>query len=130
TLQTALIAGGVAWVGAVAPDIDIGSIPGRWFGRIGFLFSSLALSWGLMSEDVRFVVAASMPGLLILFVQSFKHRGPLHKYWLPLCLSGLGYFGIFQSELVQPLIFSFAGGLCVHLWLDGIWPWSFKGWWI
>ena len=126
--QIALMAGGMALGGALFPDLDISSIPQRWFGRIGAAVSSVLIGYGNMINDHRFVMAAAVIGLLALLMMAFKHRGPAHKYWLPLVLVMLAVFGRFPSPLAGPLMMAFAGGVCVHLVLDSIFPWSLKGW--
>jgi hypothetical protein len=128
--QTALLAGGAAWLGALFPDFDITSIPQRWFGRIGAAVSALLIGFGSFLGDIRLVYASAGLGFIALLLMGLKHRGPTHKYWLPLLLSGIAVFGVFPSEMISPLLLAFAGGLCVHLCLDFIFPWSLKGWWI
>jgi membrane-bound metal-dependent hydrolase YbcI (DUF457 family) len=126
--KTTMLAAGCAWIGAVVPDLDTGSIPARWFGRLGFAGSCLLLGSGIIAESFVLLVSSAVPGLLALFLLGLKHRGPLHKYWLPAFLIPFAVWGQFPNEFVRPLMFSFAGGICVHLLLDGIFPWSFKGW--
>lgn len=125
-------AGICAWIGALFPDFDIGSIPARWFGRLGFAVSCCLLSAGIISDNQIFLIGAAIPGLLALLSMAFKHRGPFHKYWLPALLTGVavgGYFlNIRNHELIGALLLAFSGGMCVHLILDGIFIWSIKGW--
>lgn len=124
----ALGVGGLLWLGGQFPDLDVGSIPGRWFGRLGFLAAAFLTSWGLTNNSPAPLVWSSLIGLTALFIQGMKHRGPMHKYYLPLILLLLAVFGVFEDELFSLLIGAFAGGICIHLFLDGIFPWSFKGW--
>ena len=128
SFQTALLAGGAAWGGALFPDFDITSIPQRWFGRIGAAVSALLIGFASLLDDTRLVYASAGLGFLALLLISFKHRGPAHKYWLPVLLTLLAVFGTFSYEAVSPLLLAFSGGICVHLCLDFIFPWSFKGW--
>jgi hypothetical protein len=128
--EIALAAGLAAWIGTLFPDFDITSIPQRWFGRIGAAVSALLIGFGSLLDDMRLVYASAGLGFIALLLMSFKHRGPTHKYWLPLILSGLAIFGTFPAEEVSPLLLAFSGGLCVHLCLDSIFPWSLKGWWL
>ncbi len=125
---SALGVGGLLWLGGQFPDLDVGSIPGRWFGRLGFLFASLMFGLGLYSNSLAPLVWSSLVGLAALFIQGMKHRGPMHKYYLPVFLLLLAVFGVFEDELFSLLTGAFAGGICVHLLLDGIFPWNFKGW--
>lgn len=124
----ALSVGGLLWLGGQFPDLDVGSIPGRWFGLLGFLISSLFIGLGLAINSLAPLLWSSLIGLIALFSQGMKHRGPMHKNYLPALLFLLAVFGVFEDELFSLLIGAFAGGICVHLFLDGIFPWSFKGW--
>lgn len=119
---------GVLWLGGQFPDLDVGSIPARWFGRLGFLSAALLMSWGILSATLTPLAVSSLIGLVSLFLQGMKHRGPAHKYYLPVFLGLLACFGTFPDELVNLLVGAFGAGVCVHLILDGIFPWSFKGW--
>ena len=135
SLQVAIIAAACAWIGAVFPDFDIGSIPARWFGRLGFAAACFLLSVGYITENINLLIGGAAPGLLALLSISFKHRGPFHKYWLPVLLSTVAaagyYFDAPSREIVNPLLLSFSGGICVHLMLDYIFPWQIrKGWFI
>ena len=128
-LEAVLFAFGAALAGALFPDLDVSSIPARWFGRLGFGFALLFLGMGLALESTKLLLTGTAPGLLALICMGMKHRGPIHKYWLPLSLSLLAFFGSFPSPLVEPVLYSFAVGICVHLMLDGIFIWSIrKGW--
>lgn len=129
-VQAATLAASCAGIGAVIPDLDVGSIPSRWFGRLGFAGASLLLGCGIIADNSVLLVWSAIPGLLALFLLGLKHRGPLHKYWAPVLLIPFAALGKFPNELVCPAMLSFAGGMCVHLLLDGIFPWSFKGWFL
>lgn len=123
-----LIAAGVFWFGGQFPDLDVASIPGRWFGRIGFVLATILLSLGTLGSNIKFLVCSSIIGLFALVLQAMNHRGPTHKYWLPIFLLFFAYFGTFQSEFYPVLIRCFACGVIAHLFIDRIFPWNLKGW--
>lgn len=145
-LIPALIGGAALWFGGQFPDLDIGSIPGRWFGRVGFFLSVALLSWGNYALNMFLVNIAALIGLLALFLMGIKHRGPTHKYWTPLFLIAVAFLGpIFAAYLplkaayltqflaipfIEIYVICFALGITVHILLDGIWPWSLKGWFL
>lgn len=118
----ALKVAGVLWVGGQIPDLDIGSIPTRWFGRLGFLAAGLLFGYGFLARDHSAIAISSIIGLTALLLMAMKHRGPLHKYWLPgFCV----FLGFFRGDY---LILAFGVGMIVHLLLDRIFFWQFKGW--
>lgn len=122
--QTALKIAGVLWVGGQVPDLDIGSIPARWFGRLGFLAAGLLFGYGFLTRIHEAIAISFIIGLAALLFMAMKHRGPLHKYWLPgFCV----FLGFFRGDY---LILAFGVGMMTHLLLDGIFPWQFKGWWL
>lgn len=122
--QMALKVAGVLWIGGQIPDIDITSIPSRWFGRLGFLAAGLLFGYGFFARVFEAIAVSSIIGLAALLFMAMKHRGPLHKYWLSgFCL----FLGFFRGDY---LILAFGVGMITHLLLDRIFPWQFKGWWI
>jgi len=129
-LISALAGGGVFWLGGQFPDLDIGSIPGRWFGRLGFLTAGIMFAFGISQKQLLFMTISSAIGLLALFLLGMKHRGPTHKYWLPVFLILVAILGVFPDQTTPILIAAFAAGIILHLILDLIFPWSFKGWFL
>lgn len=127
---TALYAGAVFWVGGQFPDLDVGSIPGRWFGRLGFLVAGVCFALGVSGKISIFMTVSAVIGLIALFLMGMKHRGPTHKYWLPVFLILMAVLGVFPETGTAIFIGAFAGGIILHLILDGIFPWSFKGWFL
>lgn len=114
--------GGILWLGGQIPDFDIASIPARWFGRLGFLAAGLLFGYGFLARDHRAIAISSMIGLAALLLLAMKHRGPLHKYWLPaFCIA----ISVFRGDY---LLLAAGVGMIVHLLLDRIFPWQFKGW--
>jgi hypothetical protein len=116
------------FVGGLAPDLDIGSIPARWFGRIGFLFAAAFFGLGVYLKELNFLIYSALPGMLALLLMAMKHRGPTHKHWLPVILLFMVVFGSFPDPFAPALMICFAVGLETHLALDMIFPWSLKGW--
>jgi len=118
--------------------MDTGSIPGRWFGRIGFLAAAVltASGWQMSALDLRtefggasdFLLISSLIGMISLLLQGLKHRGPIHKYWLPVFLLFMAVYGSFSGIFIPSVLCAFGCGICAHLTLDGIFPWDFKGW--
>ena len=119
----------IFWFGGLFPDLDVGSIPARWFGGLGFASGLVFMISGILTNNMKLLVYCCVLGLAALLLMFFKHRGPTHKYWLPAVLTFFGVFGSFQSELVHFSLFCFAGGVAVHLMIDGIFFWNIrKGW--
>jgi hypothetical protein len=117
-------------MGSRVLSFSLGSIPGRWFGRLGFVISSILLGLGIWKSIFVFMIISGGLGLIALLVLIMKHRGPTHKYWLPLLLIAVAIFGVFPHNMISPLMFMFALGIILHLCQDGIFPWSFKGWFL
>ena len=129
--DVALMSFGCCVMGALFPDLDVASIPARWFGRVGLALAFILLSMGVMLESMKFLLYGALPGIMALICLSVKHRGPFHKYWVPVALMLLAVFGVFPAQEVRPLLYSFAAGIIVHLMLDGIFVWNIrKGWFI
>jgi len=128
-VAVALTAGLVLWLGGQFPDLDIASIPARWFGGVGFLLAGALSSYGIIARHWEALLTSSIIGMAALLLLSLKHRGPLHKYWLPVFLVFLGLYGVFPHPYTGLYIFMFAIGIVVHLNLDGVFFWSIrKGW--
>lgn len=118
----ALKIGGILWLGGQTPDLDIASIPSKWFGRLGFVAAGLLFGYGFLGRDHRAIAISSVIGLTALLLLAMKHRGPLHKYWLPaFCI----FMSVFHGDA---LMLAFGCGIIVHLLLDRVFPWQFKGW--
>jgi len=131
------LAGGVV-VGSQFPDLDTGSIPARWFGRIGGGTSLFLIIAGKIWEISLFWLIAALIGLVSLLTQGSKHRGLTHKYWIPLglCLLsflpyGTDWLPSLQEYLLPAMLRGFALGVVIHLLLDGIFPWQLgKAWFV
>ena len=112
--RSALI-GLLMFAGAVFPDLDTDSIPSRWAARTG-----LAGSLIMLYLDRPFVPA--LAGMLFFLVKSGKHRGFIHKYWLP------GLCFLLTARTGNLFYAAFGAGLVVHLGLDKINPLKLKNW--
>ena len=116
------------FVAGLFPDLDIGSIPARWFGRIGFLFAAVFFGLGIYLQNHVFLVYSALPGMLSLLLMAMKHRGPTHKHWTPVIFLCMSVFGSFPDPFAPALMIAGAVGLETHLALDMIFPWSLMGW--
>lgn len=103
------------YIGAVFPDLDTDSIPSRRAAQAGLVTSFICV----------FLNKPWLPailGTLFFLIKSGKHRGFIHKYWLPAVCFALGTF------LSEPLCFAFGIGLVTHFALDGITLLSLRNW--
>lgn len=124
SLRMAAEIGGVLWLGGQVPDLDIASIPAKWFGRLGFLAAGLLFGYGFLAREHGAIAISAVIGLMALLLMAIQHRGPLHKYWLP---AACVFMSLFQGN---SLMMAFGLGIIVHLMLDKIFPWQFRGWWL
>lgn len=127
-LESAVTLGGAVFIGSQFPDLDTGSIPTRWFGRIGFLFSFAILMYSLKAGFGNLTLAGYTVGLISLFSQGSKHRGLTHKYYIPLILGGLFFYPVFEGTLMPFICLGLSSGIFIHLFIDGIFPWKIKAW--
>ena len=128
SMQVAGAAFGAAAVGGVFPDLDTASIPARWFGRLGFVVAGVAFGLGSQLMDVHYLQISAIIGLFALLLLGLKHRGPFHKYWLPVFCFVLAAYGEFSYPEVNLLLACFGLGVIVHLALDFIFIWQLKAW--
>ena len=130
SFYTAVFAGGATWLGAQFPDLDVGSIPARWFGRIGALAVLILSGYGVLAQAPGLLLISSAIGFLALCMHGMKHRGPTHKYWFPLILFAAAYLVGFQGILYPLMLVGFGIGIYIHLLLDGIFPWQIRKAWL
>ena len=114
-LEASALAGAACLFGSLAPDIDVDSIPSRWFARFGFIATILLYYFN--KKDLGLVLGGSF-----FFLKSGKHRGWTHKYSLPLGLVFAAYFIPHMAWFVGAI------GLIVHYSLDRISPFRVSGW--
>lgn len=130
SLTVAGITAAAVFTGSQFPDFDTGSIPARWFGRIGFFFNFAVLLYSLkMGNGLnQWMIAATVVGLISLFSQGSKHRGLTHKYYIPLILAGLFFYPEFKGTLLPFICAGLSAGIFTHLFIDCIFPWKIKAW--
>jgi membrane-bound metal-dependent hydrolase YbcI (DUF457 family) len=110
-LEAFAVAGLTAFVGSQFPDLDTKSTPSKWFARLAVLL--------VIFDSFRPFYADSQieyyyPAVLFCFMQSGKHRGWTHSYFVPMVCFGLGVY--FKYDFM--LFASFAMGVLSHYYLD------------
>ena len=104
--------GMAVFVGSLASDIDTGSIPSKWFARIGIVLAIALMYYGQHKH-------ASIIGLAYMGFSSDKHRGFTHGWPLIIVCFVVGYFGAISKIPAYFVLFApFGAGLLIHKLLD------------
>lgn len=111
----ALLTGLVIFAGSIFPDLDTDSIPSRWAARVGFVSSLILLS-------LNKPYAPAIAGMMFFLIKSGKHRGFIHKYYLPV------FCFVLTARTGNLLYAAFGFGLVIHLWLDRLSIFERKNW--
>jgi membrane-bound metal-dependent hydrolase YbcI (DUF457 family) len=101
----------VAFTGSQFPDLDTKSTPSKWFARFAVLMWFFAVDW---FDTWAVNLPLLVPGVFLNFMQSGKHRGWTHSYFVPMGCFGLGVY--FKYDFM--LFASFAIGVLSHYYLD------------
>ena len=115
----AIACGLFTFSGSLIPDLDIGSIPQRWFNR----FVCLAL---LIMFIVKQHAIANIVAICALLPQTSKHRGYMHSQVFAILCPTIAFVMVYclrkdtDEELVNILLIciSMSIGWLVHLFLD------------
>jgi hypothetical protein len=105
----------LVYLGAIFSDLDTQSIPSILVSRIGFVLSCIML---MLNKPWPPAIA----GAAFFLIKSGKHRGFIHKWWLP---SAFMASGLIWS---QPACLAFGVGLIIHLMVDKISPLKWANW--
>ena len=122
-VEASVLAGGACFFGSLASDIDVDSIPSRWFARLGFVATILLYYFN--KKDLGLILGASF-----FFLKSGKHRGWTHKYSLPLGLVVVGkiYEVAYSPAYAYAYFLAVAVGLLAHYTIDTMNPFLWSNW--